>query len=140
MRAKQGILWLAALGLVVIAQPAAAQANSSSTKTIWEGVYTTAQAESGERLAAQNCVICHAPSTEWGHPSFIAAWNGRSIADLREHIQASMPFDRPGALTSQEYTDIVAYMLKLGNVPPGEQPLPTGKEAQEQIGVTRQAP
>jgi S-disulfanyl-L-cysteine oxidoreductase SoxD len=137
MNRKSGIFWLAALLLVTMAQPGHAQSNGSET-TIWDGVYTNAQADRGQRAVQQNCGSCHSPS-EWPGPMFISAWAGRSVADLQNNLMMTMPFDAPGKLTPEQYTDIVAYMLKLNNVPTGERELPADDDSLKKIEVTRPA-
>jgi S-disulfanyl-L-cysteine oxidoreductase SoxD len=135
MSSKTGIFWLAALLLVVAAIPAQAQSAAAAT-TIWDGVYTNAQADRGQRAVQQNCGSCHSP-TEWSGNMFIAAWAGRSVADLQANLMMTMPFDAPGKLTPEQYTDIVAYMLKLNDVPTGEAELPSDDDRLKKIEVTR---
>jgi S-disulfanyl-L-cysteine oxidoreductase SoxD len=135
MKKQAGIAAMAALLIAIAAHPGEAQ---SAEKTIWEGVYTTAQAARGERLAQQNCTACHS-SSEWGHSGFLGAWVGRPIRELHTMIRSSMPMDAPGRLTPQEYADIVAYMLRLANAPAGQTELPATDEGLNRINVTRQA-
>lgn len=138
MKPRAGIFWLSAVLLLVIAIPAQAQTNGSAAtaeKTIWDGVYTDAQANRGQQAVQQNCGSCHSVS-EWTH-SFIAGWSGRSIGDLQDHLRMTMPMDGPGRLSAEQYTDIVAYMLKLNNVPAGEKELPADEATLKKITVTR---
>jgi mono/diheme cytochrome c family protein len=140
MNRKSAVFWFAALALIVAAPPAHAQSNGAPPpiKTIWDGVYTVAQADRGQRAVQQNCGACHTP-TEWSNNMFISSWSGRSIGDLQTHLRTTMPFDSPGRLTAAQYTDIVAYMLKLNDVPAGDNELPSESEALKKITVTRQA-
>ncbi len=48
------------LALTVIAVAGLAQASRS----VWDGVYTDAQAKRGQALFEQNCVSCHGPALE----------------------------------------------------------------------------
>ena len=134
MKKLAGIFSLVAVLMVVAAEAGHAQA---AGKTIWDGVYTEAQATRGQRTAQQNCGSCHSPATEWASPMFISSWAGRPILELKSHLQMTMPFDAPGKLTLAQYTDIVAYMLKLNNVPAGEAELPADEEGLGKITVTR---
>jgi mono/diheme cytochrome c family protein len=142
MKRTAGIFWLAALALVVAVQPAAAQTNGSdaavSSKTIWDGVYTDAQATRGQRTTQQNCGSCHSAS-EWSSSMFLTAWSGRPVRELHNHLRMTMPYDAPGKLTAEQYSDIVAYMLKLNNAPAGETELPSDDEGLRAISVTRAA-
>lgn len=133
MKRMGGVFWLVALLAVVGVRPASAQ---SPDRTIWDGVYTEAQATRGQRAAQQNCGSCHSP-TEWSSAVFITSWTGHSIHELHSHLRSTMPFDSPGRLTREQYSDIVAYMLKLNDVPTGTQELPSDEEELQRIEVTR---
>jgi len=125
---------LGALLALVAAQPAEGQ-SSSAERTIWDGVYTEAQATRGQRAVQQNCGTCHSP-TEWSTSVFISSWSGRSVGDLHSQIRNTMPFDSPGRLTPQQYADIVAYILKLNDVPAGSRELPSDEDGLRKISVT----
>jgi S-disulfanyl-L-cysteine oxidoreductase SoxD len=135
MRPKVGIFGLAALLVLVVAGPGEAQAGG---KTIWDGVYTAAQANRGQQTVQQNCVACHS-AQEWSNTGFLGAWSGRSVRDLHVMIRSSMPLDAPGRLSRQEYSDVIAYMLRLSDAPTGERELPAGDEELGTIQVTRRA-
>src|SRR5262249_33729948 len=51
--------------------------------------------------------------------SFLANWSGRSLADLVDRIQKTMPFDQPGTLSGQQSADVTAYLLQAGKFPAG---------------------
>src|SRR5687767_4062186 len=108
MKRTVGIFWLTAVLITVVAQAGHAQATAAPEKTIWDGVYTEAQATRGQRTAQANCYACHSPG-EWSSPAFIGRWSGRSVFNLHAQISETMPYDSPGRLTAEEYTDIVAY-------------------------------
>lgn len=137
MKRIAGILAVAGTVLAFSAGDGVAQAPSSA-RTIWDGVYTEAQANRGQQAAQKNCGICHTPS-EWSSSMFISGWSGRPIRELHSHIRATMPMDQPGRLTAQQYADIVAYMLKLNKVPAGKSELPASDAELAQIRVTRAA-
>ena len=138
---KASFLWLGAVLAAAAVAPAEAQSNGEATEsaTIWDGVYTAAQAERGKDLASTNCSACHA-ATEWGSASFMSRWGGSSIAHLHVHIRENMPYDSPGRLTAKEYADIIAYMLSLNNVPAGQSELPSTTAELDRIEFTAQAP
>jgi len=140
MKRTPGYFWLVALVVVAVApQPVAAQVNGSaevSSKTIWDGVYTDGQATRGQRTAQQNCGSCHSAS-EWSSGMFLTAWAGRPVRELHSHLRTTMPFDSPGRLSADQYADIVAYMLKLNNVPAGNAELPSDDAGLTAISVTR---
>lgn len=136
MKRTAGIFWFAGLLIAVTAQSGHAQA---SKKTIWDGVYTEAQATRGQKAAQQNCGACHTPASEWSSSMFITSWAGQPIRELHTHLRATMPMNAPGKLSPQEYADIVAYMLKLNKAPSGKTELPSDDASLGGIQVTRAA-
>lgn len=137
MKRMAGLLAVAVTVFAFSANEGAAQSTNAG-KTIWDGVYTEAQATRGEKAAQQNCGICHT-SSEWSNSMFMSAWSGRPIRELHSRIRATMPFDQPGRLSAQQYADIVAYMLKLNKVPAGKNELPATDTELAQIRVTKAA-
>lgn len=104
--------------------------------TIMDGVFTAAQADRGQQIAQANCFGCHS-QMEWENPMFLSVWSGRPIDGFVSNIQATMPYDSPGRLTRQEYTDIVSYMLELNDAPAGDVELPSDEDAQGMIEMVR---
>jgi cytochrome c len=86
-------------------------------------------------VVQRNCASCHSPA-EWSQASFLSHWTGQPVRDLHSFISGAMPLDSPGRLTAQEYTDIVAYMLKLNSVPTGPRELPMQVDSLRTIQVT----
>jgi hypothetical protein len=64
---------------------------------------------------------------------FLSVYSSRPVGVLVSNIQATMPYDSPGRLSRQEYTDIVTYMLRLNRVPAGDTELPPDEAAQAAI-------
>jgi mono/diheme cytochrome c family protein len=102
--------------------------------SIHSGVYTAAQATRGQQISQRECASCHSP-TEWNR--IVQSWNGRSAYDLVSHLRNVMPLDGPGRLPWQAYTDLVAYMLQLNQVPTGQQELPTDEGRLQAIKIDR---
>jgi cytochrome c len=134
---RAGCVLFALLLLTTAPSETNAQAASdASAKSIWSGVYTEAQATRGEQVVQRNCASCHL-STEWSHSSFLDNRVNQPVRELHAFISAAMPLDAPGKLTSQEYSDIVAYMLKLSRVPAGSTELPNQGDSLRRIQITR---
>src|SRR6185295_1515773 len=96
------------------------------TKSIWDGSYTTAQAERGRGLYAEQCASCHGSELTGGEMApplsggeFMAGWDGLTIGDLFERIRISMPQNAPGSLSGQQNADILAYVLSVSKFPAG---------------------
>jgi S-disulfanyl-L-cysteine oxidoreductase SoxD len=136
MKLKRGYMpvWAAAFLVAALPQLGSAQA-AENGKTIWDGVYTAEQADRGERTVRDNCLICHA-QTEWTHPMFLNTRAGRPVYDMYEQLRMTMPYDSPGRLTAAEYADVVSFLLKLNEAPPGDQELPADPEGLSAIAVT----
>ena len=102
----------------IIASSAQAQ---TSTKT---GVYTADQAGKGADVFAGMCKSCHTPSVHTG-PVFLKTWGDRPLWDLFDFISTKMPKNDPGSLPTDEYAQVLAYLLKLNDLPAGPAELPT---------------
>ncbi|WP_354063804.1 c-type cytochrome [Devosia sp. 2618] len=134
---RQKVVTLLAAGLlatvvpttVVLSQPAAV-ALTEGPKTIFDGVYTEAQADRGKKLYGENCASCHG-SQGGGGPaappltgSALDAKETMMLSDSVEFMIAAMPPESPGKLRTREYVDVLAYILKLHGAPAGDTELP----------------
>jgi mono/diheme cytochrome c family protein len=119
MRTVGAIVTLAAMLAGGIA--AAAQA----ARTVWDGVYTDAQAARGEARYQATCSRCHDEGPRRGE-AFMRDWSGSDVASLFTRIKTSMPpgaAGAPGSLSDAEYLAIVAYMLRVNDFPAGREEL-----------------
>jgi mono/diheme cytochrome c family protein len=104
-----------------------AQARSS----IWDGVYTDAQADRGHTAYMQNCSRCHGATLmgTFEIPPLVGRimpyYAGSSLNALFDYVSTSMPLDHPGSLSPAVNADIVAYILKYNDVPSGAKELTT---------------
>ena len=111
--------------------------------TVWDGVYTEAQAERGRTAYAQSCASCHADDLRGRstapslvEESFAFMWDDMSLGDLFERTRTRMPSDRPGSLSGQTYADILAFISKENGYPPGIQELGDDVAALKGIRIT----
>ncbi len=114
---------LAAGAMVLVAGELWAQ---DAAKSVWDGVYTEAQAERGAEAYAQNCGKCHgmgltglAEAKPLTGPEFMSNWNGLSLGALYDRSRTTMPLDKPRSLSREAYADILAYILKFDGFPAG---------------------
>ena len=104
--------------------------------SVWDGVFTEAQAARGRAIYSGACALCHgrrlngAPddpdmrsTPPLARARFLRIWEGRSLATLYQYTRATMPEDNPSSMTEQEYVDIVAYMLSVGGMSAGDDEL-----------------
>lgn len=92
-------------------------------RTVWDGVYTEAQATRGMMAFGQSCAGCHALAAEGKAPlvgdSFWKSFSQKTVGDLLEYVSANMPNGTPGSLSANVYQDIVALLLKSNGFPAG---------------------
>jgi hypothetical protein len=125
----------------------AQDAAKAAGKTVWDGVYTTAQADSGKALYTQWCASCHnadlrgdgtAPSLI--EEGFAFQWDDTSVGEFYEQIRKLMPSNRPNSLPAQSYRDIVAFILQSNKIPVGDKELPDDLDALNLIRITAKHP
>ncbi|HEY7337593.1 MAG TPA: cytochrome c [Bryobacteraceae bacterium] len=96
---------------------------STSRRTVWDGVYTEAQAARGMAAFGQSCAGCHALAAEGKAPlvgdAFWKSFSQKTLGDLLEFVSTYMPNGTPGSLSASAYQDIVAFMLKSNGFPAG---------------------
>lgn len=104
---------------LVCAPPLAAQSNGAPTaERSSAGAYTEDQAARGETAFKMYCASCHEPGFHTGE-QFRMNWFGRSVYDLFKILKTTMPEDNIGGLTDDEYTRVIAYILKLNGFAAG---------------------
>jgi mono/diheme cytochrome c family protein len=96
--------------------------------------YTIEQANRGAMVYRDVCSECH-EALEYTGGDFRTKWNGRSLFDLVDLLRNTMPDENPGTLSRQQYSDVVAYMMKLNGVAPGKAPVPTDDEALRKVRI-----
>jgi len=104
------------------------QAAESDAKTVWDGVYSTAQAERGQSAYAWSCSRCHGEDlTGSGNvlrgAKFMDHWREDSLKSFFNAIKTTMPRNAPRSLGDGEYIDIVAYILQANAFPAGKEEL-----------------
>jgi mono/diheme cytochrome c family protein len=121
--------------------------DQASADSLWDGVYTTAQATRGEALYRAECSRCHGATLLGGENApplagefFLAGWTGLTAADLYQLIRESMPSDSPGRLSTQQYADVLAYILQQNTFPAGARELPRDAAPLKQIRIEAKAP
>ena len=147
-RLRAGLSSFLASVTAAVAVGVAAQ-GASDRRSVWDGVYTDAQAKRGSDSYAYSCATCHAADLE-GDPArdvpalngedFVGAWNKRTVKDLFELISKSMPKDSAGSLRAETYADIVAYLLQASEFPSGAQELAADVSLLERVGIDKTPP
>jgi mono/diheme cytochrome c family protein len=129
------------LTIVVLALVGASLA--AQRRTVWDGVYTAAEATRGADAYQATCAGCHRPDLSGdgtvpalSGESFTFQWADATVGDLFKRIRTAMPPDRPDSLPPEVYRDIVAYVLQSNKMPPGEVELDPDADQLQQIVIT----
>jgi len=113
-------VWAFALALTGQAQ---------QTRSIGDRIYSDAQATRGQQVYQKQCVTCHGPALEGvvGPPlagdGFLAVWSARTLADLVDKIEQTMPPGQPGSVSRPQAIDLAAFILRSGKLPAGQSEL-----------------
>ena len=109
--------------------------------SVRDGVYTTAQAERGRAIYANQCVSCHGELAAFAPEvaalladhTFRNRWEGRSLGELFTLIREEMPQDAPGTLSAQQTASLVAHLLSGNRLPAGDAALSDDVDRLSQI-------
>ncbi|HJU73956.1 MAG TPA: cytochrome c [Gemmatimonadaceae bacterium] len=99
-----------------------------------KGVYTTSQADRGEKFFAKVCVECH-ETIEFSGSQFDKEWLGKTAFDFFDLVKTTMPDDKPGTLNRPDILDVMAYIFKLNTYPAGQADLPDDDEKLKLIQI-----
>ncbi len=124
IRTAGGVLVGLSAGAWLLMTVASAQ-SPAAARSIRDGLFTEAQAARGRLAYEKGCAECHMADLS-GHEyagslagfGFQLKWQDASLGELFGRIR-SMPLGRPGSMSSQEYLDILAYMLAKNTYPAG---------------------
>jgi hypothetical protein len=103
---------------------AAVRAQSPEPR-IWQGVYTTAQAERGKVSYNSSCLRCHGDTLQGNTAPalsgerFFTTWGSEPIASLFAKIRDTMPPNFGTSIDDQTKLDVVAYILQTNGFPSG---------------------
>jgi mono/diheme cytochrome c family protein len=101
--------------------------SAQAVSSVWDGVYSTAQAAKGEALYGTECLSCHGDDLLGTGPfpaltgaEFRKEWDGQAVGDLFERMRTSMPATKPGSLSGEQNAAILAFILKSNGYPGGK--------------------
>jgi hypothetical protein len=121
----------------------AGQAAGGTGRTVWDGIFTTDQANRGRTFFSASCAECHGGSLQGGEgkplsgDQFWNDWRESTVGELLSYISKNMPYSEDGSLagtlSASTYVDIVAHMLERNGLPAGTQELTTASSVGVQI-------
>lgn len=129
MRPRSPVMLVAVLAVVLTLQVRTSVAQRQEPK-IWEGVYSSAQAERAKTPFTAVCRRCHnddlggsdrGPSLRGDR--FMANWETQGLNLLFAKIRDTMPPDSPSSLPDSDYTDLVTLILQANGFPAGSEAL-----------------
>ena len=127
-------LFVSTTAAVIVSAQAAAAAQG---RTVWEGVYTEAQAARAAAAFSQSCAGCHTLGPDGEGPltgdKFWEGYAQKSVGDLLTFVRTNMPNGNGGSLPASTYNDLVALILKSNGFPAGMTELAPDHAATVQI-------
>jgi mono/diheme cytochrome c family protein len=116
--------------LIATTSVAAIGARAQTTTSVWDGVYTDAQAARGSAEFGAHCAGCHGATLDGTGEApalvgaqFLSDFNGLTVGALYDRIRTSMPQDNPASLSREQYADILAFLFKSNAIPGGAKEL-----------------
>jgi len=127
------------------AKEKAAEAGGEYEITIWDQVFSQAQADAGKALYITNCQQCHGPTGRGGPggPAVTGVvlnkkWADTTFLDYFGFARSAMPPSKPGGIGSdQDYVNIVAYILQMHGAKPGDTELTYDEDKLGNIYIVR---
>jgi mono/diheme cytochrome c family protein len=111
---------------VALASVLSSPAEAGQSRAVSDRVYSDAQAARGQQFYKVQCVMCHGEALEGvvGPPlagaGFLSAWGTRSLADLVDKIEKTMPPQAAGSMGRPQAIDLAAFLLRTGKFPAGQ--------------------
>jgi mono/diheme cytochrome c family protein len=124
-------------------RPAASDDDAGVALDLPLASFTEAQVQRILPTYERLCAECHGDSYDGGliggpplrGAVFLQRWGGRSVAPLFAYTSSQMPQGGPGTLSSQQYADLIALMLRANGHEAGDVELRGDPEALEEVGV-----
>src|SRR3954468_12056051 len=116
-------------------------AAAQAPKTARDRVYSDAQAGRGRVIFTAQCASCHGQALQGDAApplvgdDFLADWGSQPLSELVNKIQRTMPADKPGKLTREQATDLVALILQSGKFPAGPAELASNEAALKDVTI-----
>jgi hypothetical protein len=142
-RKPRAVLIAGATCLVFALAPPETSNAADNPTSVWQGVYTKAQAGRGRDAYFAACASCHGAllqgddAPELTGNSFLRRWTDQPFGTLFAFTESQMPVGRPRSLGAQGYADVMAHILASNGFPEGQQELPTSGLALDKIMIDR---
>lgn len=128
---------LMVLPALLLATGVFVSSQAQKPRTVWDGVYTEAQATRATGVFGASCAGCHTLTPEGNRPlsgeTFWQSNTQKSVAELLAYVSKNMPNGNGGSLSPESYNDLVALILKSNGFPAGQTELTPASIAGVQI-------
>jgi cytochrome c len=120
-----------------------------TARSIWDSVYSAAQAARGDSLYHMTCAKCHGDTLGGGKATtgedspplvgepFLANYYGLNVFDLYDKIQSGMPPDNPKTIDPKTVVDVMAFVFSKNRFPAGAAELPLEPEKLKEIKLEK---
>ena len=140
----RAVLVVAASSLISVLVAAAPSHGADDATSVWQGVYTRAQAERGQASYLAACASCHGTqlqgdtdAPDLAGNAFLRRWTDRSVGTLFTFTESQMPVGRPRSLGAAGYADVIAHILAANRFPDGQQELSANSSVLDKIMIDR---
>ncbi len=117
---KRFLFTLVIVSTVFVLSACATTAQEESPAGVLQGVYTTEQAQSGRSTFNNVCRTCHIPRDF--RTIFKQSDDTEALLnDYFDLISTTMPQDSPGSLSTENYLNIISYLLSLNGFSPADE-------------------
>ena len=137
------VLTLTSIACLVFVSRLLAGQGAASGGTVWDGVFTEAQAARGEAAYRRSCAACHKEDLLGGGTApalageaFFRRWNESTLDDVVQTMRSSMPQEAPNSLDALVYVDILTYLIKASGSPTGSDELTADRDRLKLVRVT----
>lgn len=102
-----------------------ASQDNAQKKTVWDGVYTAAQASRGKLVYEEICAECHntGEAPVLFGAGFMRRWFQESLGSVFTKMRTQMPLNGPGSLPEGSYLDVLSFVLEESGFPAGTEEL-----------------
>lgn len=120
----------------------------TTSRTIWDGVYTIEQANRGGKAYTEACAACHMDNLmgddltpPMAGEAFLANWDNLALGDLFTKIKTTMPkTPARGSLTDDSTRDLIAFLLATSKMPAGAEELKGDGSVLRQVTILKAKP
>jgi mono/diheme cytochrome c family protein len=121
--------------------------STQTTRSVWDGVYSSEQAKRGQARYNEQCASCHGQALEGGESApplaggeFLSNWGGLSVGELFDRTRSTMPQSKPGSLSREANAEILAYVFSANQFPAGKADMPQASEVLKEIKIDATKP